>query len=434
MKKLSSPFRLAASLLPVLLLVSALPAVAQSGRAAVITPNSSVERPEDVGVRAHTNILLVVPNEARLGTRVQSQAPQEAPPFPGYLYETPASIACVYQLVRTFSPGCNPNNTTVNPKGGANAIAVVDAFDDPTAQSDLATFDGQFGIAAPDFTVVYSTGTEPALDPTGGWELEESLDIEWAHALAPQAKLFLVEAPSESPSDLAAAAVVASKLVASNGGGEVSMSWGFSEFDGQTTLDSAFTTPGVVYFASAGDEPGVIWPSTSPTIVAAGGTSNVRNLNNGAFVRSVAWQSTGGGPSAVYSRPFYQNVIARIVGQSRATPDVSFDADPTSGVWIYDSSPYLLVAPEGLEEVVIGWTPVGGTSVSSPSLAAITNAAGRFLKSSASELAVIYGNLGNNRAFDDVGYGTCGPYEGYLTTFGWDFCTGVGTDVGLFGK
>jgi kumamolisin len=422
----------------VFLFVLAQPAPAQnvSPGSAIVTPESSVERPEDLGVRAHTNILLVVPRGGLPGSQFESIQPQEAPPYPGFFYETPASLACIYHLVRTSVPGCNPNNTTENPTGGGNAIAVVDAYDYPTAASDLSTFSAQFGLPAANFTVVYASGTRPSPDPTGGWELEEALDIEWSHAMAPKAKIFLVEAASNSNTDLLTGVAVASKLVAENGGGEVSMSWGEGEFSGETAYDNNFTKPGVVYFASSGDSPGVEWPSASPNIVSAGGTSTVHNPVTGAFEGSIAWQSGGGGPSAYERRPRYQNSVASSVGGMRGTPDLSFDADPDTGVWIYDTTPYefLDFPPAGIQTVVIGWTPVGGTSVSSPSLSGIVNVAGRFAMSSAAELSLMYSNLGNNRAFLDVNYGTCGPYEGYFAASGWDFCTGIGTDSGLFGK
>ncbi len=402
----------------------------------VITPSSSVEHPEDVGVRAHTHILLVVPRGGLPSAGSAGLQPRESPPYAGFLFETPASLACVYQLVTPVVPGCNPNVTVTNPTGGSGIRAIVDAFDDPNAAEDLNTFSTQFGLPPANFSVVYATpgGAPPPQDPTGGWELEESLDIEWAHALAPNAKIVLVEATSNSDADLLTAVQVASKLVASNGGGEISMSWGGAEFQGEQAYDVLFTAPKVVYFASAGDTPGVEWPSSSPNVVAAGGTSNVRNLYTGAFEASIAWQLDGGGPSAYEPRPFYQNSIAYIVGPSRGVPDVSFDSDPDTGAWVYDSFPYEMIQSPSIPTVVLGWVPVGGTSLAVVGLSSIVNAAGRFAPSSAAELSLIYSNLRNPRAFQDVNYGTCGPYEGYPAMSGWDFCTGIGTDVGLSGK
>ena len=103
--------------------------------------------------------------------------PKELPPFLGLFFETPASIACLYHLVRHSLPGCDPDLTTENPSGGGGAIAIVDAFDNPNAASDLAAFNAQFGLATADFQVIYAGGTQPTVDPSGGWELEESLDL-----------------------------------------------------------------------------------------------------------------------------------------------------------------------------------------------------------------------------------------------------------------
>jgi kumamolisin len=419
------------------LLTFASPTLAQnsSGSAVVITPSSSVEHPEDLGVRAHTHILLVIPRGGLPSASAAGLQPQEAPPYPGYFFETPASLACVYQLVKTAVPGCNPNTTVVNPTGGAGAHAVVDAYDYPNAADDLNTFSIQFGLPPANFTVVYATGaTRPPQDPTGGWELEEALDIEWSHAMSPNAKIFLVEAASNNDSDLLTAVQLASKLVASNGGGEVSMSWGGSEFQGEQAYDQLFAVPKVVYFASTGDTPGVEWPSSSPNVIASGGTSTVRNPYTGAFEGSVAWQSAGGGPSAYEPRPFYQNSIASIVGPTRGTPDVSFDSDPDTAAWVYDSFPYELIQSPSIQTAVLGWVPVAGTSLAAVGFSGIVNAAGRLAPSSATELSLVYSNLQNRGAFQDVNYGTCGPYEGYLATNGWDFCTGIGTDIGLSGK
>jgi subtilase family serine protease len=176
----------------------------------------------DAGVRAHTNFRLLQPNHPFSPAAIR---PNSGPPYPGYLYETPASIACVYGLVLPLTPYCDPNVVTANPTGGSRAIAIVDAYDYPSAASDLSTFSSQFGLPAANFSVVYATGTQPPQDPTGGWELEEALDIEWAHAMAPNATLYLVEANSNSFTDLLVAESVATSLVTAAGGGEVSNSW-----------------------------------------------------------------------------------------------------------------------------------------------------------------------------------------------------------------
>jgi kumamolisin len=126
--------------------------------------------------------------------------------------------------------------------------------------------------------------------------------------MAPNAKIILVEAASSAGSDLLAAVHVANTLMATAGGGEISMSWGSGEFSGENSLDSThFSTPGVVYFAATGDSPGTSWPSVSANVVAVGGTSISRNPSNGAFIGEAAWYDTGGGPSEFVPKPSYQN-------------------------------------------------------------------------------------------------------------------------------
>jgi kumamolisin len=417
----------------------------------VVTPESSVVRTEDTGVRAHTNVKLLVPAGGPGSVAPPSPSgaagAEELPPGPGFYYaNTPASLACVYRLVPRMNDGCNPYLATQNPSGGSRAIAVVEAFDAPNAASDLAVFSAQFGLPAPtsaNFQVVYASAgacTTGGIKPLYnlGWEAEASLDVQWVHAMAPHAKVYLVEAVSDGLTDLFAAVAVASQCVAANGGGEVSMSWGFAEFAGETAFDSFFTQKGVVYFAGAGDSAGALYPSASPYVVSVGGTSLVRNPlpwqgNLGDFRGEVVWNwgpsgGTGGGPSAYEPRPPYQYLIKDMVGISRGTPDVAAVADPFTGVWIYDSN-------------FVGWLPVGGTSVSAPVWAGIVNAAGRFHNSTAAELAEIYASSSwfeeDSGGFTDITSGACGigpDFEGLLATEGWDFCTGVGSPLGYFGK
>lgn len=408
---------------------------ATSALAQVATrPPSSISNPGDAGQFAHTN-LEVLQNFATSGNPSVTRA-VTGPPFPGYLYQTPASVACIYSLVS--GGGCDPNIVTVNPSGGAKAIAIVDAYDDPNAYSDLQFFSSQFGVAAispSTFQVVFApfggatpgsctgSATRPPVDPTGGWEIEESLDIEWSHAMAPSAKLYLVEAQTNFFSDLLCAVTVASNLVNAAGGGEVSMSWGGGEFPFETSIDPVFTTPKVVYFASAGDSPGVIYPSASPNVVSVGGTSLSMNLVTGNFLSETTWQDAGGGPSFFESRPSYQDRgdVKNIVGTQRGTPDISLDANPYTGVWVWDS-------------LGGGWYVVGGTSVSSPTWAGIVNAAGGFSTSSNAELTQLYGD-GRGNTFNNIQTGTCGPYVAYSAGGPpYNFCVGLGSPQGYKGK
>jgi kumamolisin len=407
----------------------------------IVVPASSV-RPTTNGTTlktrlASTNILLYVPEGGWKPLEASPPRPDSYPPYAGYAYETPESLACIYSLVTTIA-GCNPNTATNNPSGGSKSIAIVDAYDDPWAGPDLAYFSSQFGLpfTPEQLTVVYQTGTEPPIDATGGWELEESLDLEYSHAMAPNAHIYLVEANSNYYSDLLASVQIASNLIhcgstttcptTATGKGEVSMSWGGGEFSTETSYDSYFTTPGVVYFASSGDGPGTIWPSTSPNVVAAGGTTLRHSPSTGNFIDERAWDSGGGGVSLYEKIPSYQSSIASIVGTYRGVPDVSFDANPITGVWVWDSNYF--------EEDGGGWFIVGGTSVSSPSLAGIVNRAGNFAASSNAELTTIYKNMAVTTDFNDITLGWCGPYGGYLAVTSWDPCTGVGSDHGYSGK
>jgi kumamolisin len=421
------------------------------GQAQIVTPESSMVRPGDAGTRAHTNVKLLVPADG-LGSVIPPSPsaagkPEELPPATGAYYaNTPASLACVYGLVPTFDTSCNPYLVTRNPSGGSRAIAVVEAYDAPNLASDLAVFSAQFGLPAPsaaNFQVIYASaggcaagGAKPGYDQ--GWEAEASLDVQWVHGMAPHATIFVVEAASESPGDLFAAVTVASQCVAANGGGEVSMSWGFPEASGETAIDGLFTQKGVVYFAAAGDAPGPLYPAVSPNVVAVGGTSLVRNPlpwrgNLGDFESEVVWnwgptEGTSGGPSLYEPRPLYQSPVKDIVGSLRGTPDVAAVADPFTGVWIYDTN-------------LSGWLVVGGTSVSTPVWAGIVNAAGRFNNSTAAELAQIYAGTfpfpAAPRGFTDITSGACGigpDFEGLLATEGWDFCSGMGSPLGYFAK
>src|SRR6266853_1211811 len=389
----------------------------RSPQGRVMAPGSSIARADDKGVRAHPHSPVFVPAKAVV--------PFAGPPFAGLGFETPASLACVYALVPKAS-SCNPNLVFANPTGGFGAIAVVDAFNYTTALTDLQHFSTQFGLKAPNLTVVFATGIKPVQDPSGGWELEAALDLEWAHAMAPDAKLFLVEARSNSFSDLLTAERVAGNLVASAGGGEVSNSWGSDEFAGETSFDAVFTTPGVVYFASSGDQPGVQYPAASPNVVAAGGTTTARNPFTANFLSERPWELTGSGLSAFEARPVYQDVIQSIVGSRRGVPDLSFDSNPVTGAWLFDTTP--------VQGAGSGWFIVGGTSLASPALAGIVNAAGNRLGSSHAELSLIYNNLAITTDFNDISSGVCGPTAGFSTKLGWDLCTGVGSVKGKVGK
>ncbi|MFZ0705166.1 MAG: S53 family peptidase [Candidatus Korobacteraceae bacterium] len=370
-----------------------------------IYPPSSLERPQDVGVRMHTNYIIYAPG----GTLVPAANPGG---------ETPASLGCVYGLVSNPLSGCPIATSTSLPTGGSGVIVIVDAYDYPSAAADLSTFSGEFGLPQASFTVQYASGRKPSNGCSSGWQGEEALDIEWAHAMAPNASIVLMEASSASNTALYQAVTAANSYISSHGGkGEISMSWGGSETSGESSSDTYFKQSGVVYFASSGDSPGVIYPSSSPYVVSAGGTQV--NRSGGNYTKQTAWSDGGGGASKYEVRPSYQNAISGIVGSKRGTPDLSFDSSGGSPVAVYNSNCYG------------GWLEVYGTSVASPSLSGIINAAGHFESSTNAENTLIYSGLGNSSYFTDITSGSCGTHS---ATTGWDFCTGVGVDKGLVGK
>ncbi|WP_246167070.1 S53 family peptidase [Oryzomonas japonica] len=367
----------------------------------VVWPDSSVERDQDVGHRSHTNhLLLMYPLSGGISPAGMS----------------PAAIRTAYNLP----------SYTLGQTQGAQTIVIVDAYDYPTAVADFNAFSASYGLPQETgsgnvLQVVYANGTKPAYN--SGWSQEAALDIQWAHAMAPTAKIVLVEAASNSNSNLLAAVDVAGTI---SGVQEVSMSWGSGEFSSETAYDSHFTAPGVVYFAASGDSGGkVIWPSASAKVVSAGGTT-LNMSSTGVFLGETAWSGSGGGTSKFVPRPTYQDAVQGIVGSKRGTPDVSFDANPNTGVSVYWQG---------------GWYVFGGTSVASPSLAGIFNLAAStngFAISSTSELTTVYANMNTSSAnpgasndFRDIISGSAGKNR---CKTGYDLVTGIGSIWGLYGK
>ncbi|MGJ0510171.1 MAG: hypothetical protein ACR652_24240 [Methylocystis sp.] len=407
-----------------------------------IVPLSSASTPQDAGVRAHTNNRFLPPRAfltpnsvAPKNTPIKPQSfvsPRVGPPADGLGYETPGSLACLYGLV-TPTRGCNPNTALDVPlnKGG-RAVAVVAAFGYPTALSDLATFSQQFGLPAPTpdtFVVKYATssggcdGPQPAND--AGWENEQAVDVQAVHAMAPKAKIYLVEAQSDAYDEIMGAVKCANSLLTE--GGQVSMSWGSAEFQGEDAYDVNFSAPNVVYFAASGDQPGTSYPAASPKVVSVGGTTISRAVPSLDFQAHASWVDGGGGRSPYYARPAYQDAVQRVVGAQRGLPDVSVVANPHTGMWIYDSN----------SAYGTGWFIAGGTSLSTALMAGIVNSMGAFRSSSVAELQAIYGAKGFGRfdarvPFIPISTGYCGPYANFLATREWNYCVGVGT-VRLFG-
>jgi hypothetical protein len=273
--------------------------------------------------------------------------------------------------------------------GSGTTVAIVDAYNDPTAASDLAEYRSAAGLPAltsGQFTQYNQEGETsplPATAPTDDdWTLEESLDVDMVSAICPLCKIDLVEANNDSGDGLYVAEETAATTL---GAKYITNSWGGSETSTDTSYDSEyFGVSGVVYTASAGDSAysgGVIYPATSPHVVAVGGTTLDTSSNSRGWTESV-WETsssegTGSGCSAYEPQPSWQSSVSLIKSacSDRVDNDVAADADPNTGAAIYDTS-----NDNG------GWNEVGGTSESSPMLAAMFALAGN------------NGNGGNNAA------------------------------------
>ena len=291
---------------------------------------------------------------------------QAAPPPAAY---GPVQLRSAYGFDNTTFGGTTGDGT-------GQTIAIVDAYDDPSlvdtgtsgfGTSDLAKFDAYYHLPdPPSFTKVNQDGdgsflpeTDHAGPGTANWEVEEALDVEYAHAMAPMASIALVEA--NDPTSLYTAVQTAASLT---GVSVVLMSWGESEYSGETQLDAQLfgplqaANPGITFLAATGANgaPG-LYPAYSPYVLAAGGTSLSLGGSN-LYGSEVGWSGSGGGISQFEAEPTYQDEV-QSTGQ-RTIPDVSFDADPNTGVAIYDS--YNNV-PGGIFGDSGPWEQVGGTSL-----------------------------------------------------------------------
>jgi len=328
--------------------------------------------------------------------------------------------------------------------GSGQTIAIVDAYNDPNIQADLGVFDAQYGLAAPpSLTIVGQSGGSPGSIATNGdWGGEISLDVEWAHAMAPGANILLVEAKSDSLANLLSAVDYARNAP---GVSVVSMSWGSSEFSGQSYYDSYFQTPtghqGVTFIAAAGDNGswyGPEWPSSSQYVMSVGGTTLFTD-NAGNYVRELAWNDGqggggGGGVSSVVGEPHYQERAQR--SGMRSCPDVSYAADPNNGFAMYDS------LPDSYGDV--NWQEVGGTSAGSPQWAALIAIANQArgleslpsLDGAQSTLPILYAlyvrpSSPNYSTYTEYFHDVVRGWTSYSirATPGYDLATGLGTPM-----
>ncbi len=336
---------------------------------------------------------------------------------------TPAQIAAAYGLNNITFP--TSSGAAVKGDGSGQTIAIIDIDHDPGIQASLDAFDAKYNLPSIKLDVIDQAGNQT----DDGWSGEESLDVEWAHAIAPGANIAVVEANPGTTNqqgfdDILTAIQTASQLP---GVSVVSMSWGFSEFPGESSYDSDFTTSGITYIASGGDYGSISWPATSPNVLAIGGTS--LNLSStGGYGSEVGWSATGGGISTLVPEPSYQKAVQST--GDRSTPDVSFDADPDTGVAVYVVPPE---DPTGPGQ----WGVAGGTSLGAPAWAGLMAIVdqGRALNGLGSltggsqtvpELYALPATDFNKASLTTAGAGS----NAAINTAGYNTQTGLGTPVG----
>lgn len=315
---------------------------------------------------------------------------------------TPAQIRNAYGV----------NN--ISDTGAGETIAIVDAYGSPSMKSDLNAFSSKFGLPNANLTIAYPNGKPTKTD--GGWALETSMDVEWAHAIAPNANILLIVAKTPSNTNL----MNAINYATSHGAQVVSNSWGGPESHRESNYDSYFNHSGITYLASSGDNgSGVEWPASSPYVVSAGGTT-LNIDSSGTYESETGWSGSGGGLSYYVSTPQYQKNVSNIVGNYRGNPDISWVSDPNTGAAVYDTTPYKRQA---------GWFQVGGTSLSSPSLAGVVALIDQSLGHSLDSydfLTDLYSatSTGYDTDYHDITSGSNGSYNAQS---GYDLVTGIGT-------
>jgi subtilase family serine protease len=323
--------------------------------------------------------------------------------FPGHFAQPPTTAQCETDFgIACYGPGQFEQAYNMKPlyraglTGQGKTIVIVDSFGSPTVQSDLATFDQAYGLPAPpSLRIIQPAGPVPPFDPTNsdmvGWAEETSLDMEYSHAMAPGANILLVETPvSETEGTVGFPQIVKAEnfVINHNLGDVISQSFGATE-ETFPSAQSIFALRGAFLNAAAHDvtvlgasgDGGATdsttdltdyypfrvnsWPSSDPLVTSVGGTQLHLDANGFRTAPDNVWNDQalfqspaagGGGVSAVFGRPFYQNGVAGVVGRSRGTPDVSMSAAMDGGALVYMS----------FDPNPPAYYIIGGTSEASP--------------------------------------------------------------------
>jgi hypothetical protein len=383
-----------------------------------------------LGVR----LLTVGLTEADLKANAKRQAAEAGAGAPAVSNKQPIAGGLTPELLHAAY--ALPNATF---PASQQTIAVVDAFNDPTAEADLGVYDRQFGLpecttANGCFRKLNQEGrASPLPQREGGWATEISLDVQMAHAICQSCHVLLVEADDESFANLGAAVNAA----VSAGATEVSNSYGGAEQSGYTAYNGPYNHPGVVVTASAGDcgyfnegcrgTEAANFPASSPDVVAVGGTTLTQS---GATWTSTVWEGGGSGCSTVFEAPKWQSEAAGFsataCASGRSVGDVAAVGNPYTGVDVYDST----ANPGGYPT---GWGVWGGTSVASPVIAAEFGLGGG-AHGVAYPAATLYSHIGEGSDLYDVvsgSNGSCTDASSCSARHGYDGPTGVGSPVGL---
>jgi subtilase family serine protease len=379
---------------------------------------------------------------------------------------TPVQYRVAYDLNPLYSGKATGRAIT----GAGETIVIVDSYGSPTIASDLHTFDTQFGFPDP-VLQVDKFGNVPPFDPTNstevGWAEETSLDVEYAHSIAPGAKIILAEtsvAETEGVTGFPQMMAAEDSLIKSGQADVISQSFGatentfpgFSSGNYSSLLDLRYAykdaaAHGVTVLAGSGDE-GVTnyesdgetlypyrvnsWPASDPLVTAVGGTQLNLDQSGNKITPDVVWNdgygASGGGTSAVFSRPFYQIGVSGVVGKKRGTPDISMTAAVNGGAWVYMS--FAGIESPGVSDP--GWYIFGGTSEATPIMSGIVALAdqqarhrlglinpalyllGALQKAGVPRTGIVSVTSGNN---------SFGGVTGYNATAGYNLATGWGT-------
>lgn len=362
---------------------------------------------------------------------------------------TPAQIRAAYGLPDLPAVTTALSAAQAATLGAGQTIYIIDAYHDATALADLNVFSTKFGLPTCTQTTIATTaamplpaaaskctlsvveatssGTMTSTVPTynGTWAPESKLDVQWAHAIAPLARLVLIETPNSMSNNILGAITLANKM----GPGAVSMSFAFPDPGWAASVDSYFTkTPGMTFLAATGDVGGqVAWPAVSPNVVAVGGTGMNWTPTGGRYEQ--AWANGGGGVSAYEAMPSYQSGVT--VGGARpshrAVADVAFNANPTTGQYVSLTLPSRAQA----------WSAYGGTSIGTPQWAGIIAVANAIRVNAGKDLlgdihGLLYSSIGAvpgnyAAAFADIVDGTNGTCATCKATAGFDTATGWGS-------